>query len=115
MVCDSPKENHSRQIDACLRHQMLKNMNEHATQRPRRPGEEIRVSSAALTNPDGGKENTVFLNLVEALPIQPCSHVDSAVSCFRLFVSRIPSLSRSYNNNHFSNFDQHFMTADKVR
>jgi len=48
---------------------MLKNMNEHATPQPRRPGEEIRVSSAALTNPDGGKENIIFLNLVEELPI----------------------------------------------
>jgi len=49
MVYDSPRGNDSRQIDARLRRQMLK---KYAIQRPRRPGEEMRVSSVALTNPD---------------------------------------------------------------
>jgi len=87
-------------------------MDEHATQQPRRPGEEIRVSSAALTNPDGGKENMVFLNLVEVLPILPCTQVDSSVSYFKLFVSRVPSRSRSYDtiiSTTFQTLHQHFI------
>jgi len=75
-------------------------MDEHATQQTRRPGEDIRVSLTALTNTDGGKENIVFLNPVDALPIQSCAYVDSYVYFSSFFASR----SRSYDTKPATRF-----------
>jgi len=81
-------------------------MGERATQYLCRPGEEIRVSTVVLADPDGRKENIVYLNsvpygFISTLPFLSSNYLRRAF-CL---------LSRSYdtNSNDFSNFNQHFM------
>jgi len=59
----------------------------------------------------------VFLNLVEALPIQSCASVDSCVPFLHIIC--IPDsisfmILRHYNSNVISNFDQHFIYSIDV-
>ena len=91
MVCDSPEGYNSREIDARLRRQRLKKYRQTCYTTTTPPWWRNRGFIDCIYQPGWIKRKHCLLNLVEALPIQPCTHV----------VSRLPFPSRSYNKSHF--------------